>query len=143
MEPLPPNDSLWKLLGKARQIEPRSDFVRNVVREARQTPQTQGWLAALKEWLGAASSPILPRLAWAAALVAVAALVVQGLKTPSSEPALAEVKTEPPVAVAIAPEALPLTDVETQLENIEQVNALLALEDTSTLTDTEISFLLY
>lgn len=48
MDPLTPDDPLWKLLGQSRPVELRPDFVRNVLRAARQTPQDKGWLASLK-----------------------------------------------------------------------------------------------
>ena len=139
MEPLDPNDPLWKLLGKARPVEPRPNFTQNVLRAARQTPQTRGWWPKISEWLRD-SPAALPRMVLtAAAAVAFAALVAVQLRTTDTAPMLA---LQTPALVTSVAE-LPLLAVETQLESIDQVSALLALEDTSTLTDSEINFLLY
>lgn len=141
MEPLEPNDPLWKLLGKGRAVEPRPNFTQNVLRAARQTPQTRGWWAKLSEWFSDHPSS-LPRLATGAAIVAVLGISLASQFSPDhSSMQVAKVPSvTTPTAVAAEP---PLLAVETQLENLDQVSALLALEDTSTLTDSEISFLLY
>jgi hypothetical protein len=142
MEPLDPNDSLWKLLGKARPVEPRSNFTANVLRAARQTPQTRGWWAKVSEWLQDSPSA-LPRMAvGVAAAVALAAAVAVQFRTTESPPNLVQhvSDTAPVVATVAEP---PLLAVETQLESVDQVSMLLALEDTSSLTDSEINFLLY
>ena len=142
MEPLDPNDSLWKLLGKARPVEPRSNFTANVLRAARQTPQTRGWWAKVSEWLQDSPSA-LPRMAvGVAAAVAFAAVVAVQIRTPESSPNLAQhASSTAPLAMTVAEP--PLLAVETQLESVDQVSMLLALEDTSSLTDSEINFLLY
>ena len=145
MEPLDPNDSLWKLLGKARPVEPRPNFTQNVLRAVRQTPQTQGWWVKLSEWLQDSPSA-LPRMAFAAAAaLTIAALVATQFRTADTSSDLARKVSEPVVeapAVTTVAEP-PLLAVETQLESVDQVSILLALEDTSTLTDSEINFLLY
>ena len=142
MEPLDPNDSLWKLLGKARPVEPRSNFTANVLRAARQTPQTRGWWAKVSEWLQDSPSA-LPRMAiGVVAAVAFAAVVAVQFRTTESSLDLAQhVSNAAPVAATVAEP--PLLAVETQLESVDQVSMLLALEDTSSLTDSEINFLLY
>ena len=145
MEPLEPNDPLWKVLGKARPVEPRSNFTQNVLRAARQTPQTRGWWAGLAQWLSD-NPPALSRVALGAATAAVVvALAVMQFRTasPSSDPTgIASVSTSPASWSTTVAEP-PLLAVETQLESVDQMSVLLALEDTSTLTDSEINFLLY
>lgn len=141
MEPLEPNDPLWKLLGKGRAVEPRPNFTQNVLRAARQTPQTRSWWAKMSEWFSDHPSA-LPRLAASAAVVAVVgiSLASEFASHHSSSQFVKAPSVMTPTAAVAEP---PLLAVETQLENLDQVSALLALEDTSTLTDSEISFLLY
>ena len=142
MEPLDPNDSLWKLLGKARPVDPRPNFTQNVLRAARQTPQSRGWWAKVSEWLQDSPSA-LPRMAVGAAVaVAMALVVATQFRGGDASSTLAVAGGSEPVLVATAVEP-PLFAVETQMESVYQVGALLALEDTSTLTDSEINFLLY
>ena len=142
MEPLDPNDPLWNLLGKARRVEPRPNFTRNVLRTARQTPQAAGWWAALMSRFQDQPASLPRMLAGVAAAVVVAAAAV--LQWTASEPAtMAQLKPSRPHAVAVTVVEAPILAVEAQLESMDQVSALLALEDTSSLTDSEISFLLY
>ncbi len=67
MEPLSPNDPLWKLLGKARPVEPRSNFLPNVLREVRNTPQQTSWWSRVSEdfsaWLAGLQRPALMAMA--------------------------------------------------------------------------------
>ena len=51
MEPLTPNDPLWKLMSKARPVVPRPDFTQNVLRAARQQGQDTGWWPQISDWL--------------------------------------------------------------------------------------------
>lgn len=145
MEPFGPNDPLTKLLGQARPVEPRPSFVRDLVREARQTPQERGWMGRLKGWLAGGESSVTP-LAWAAAAVAMTALVVFNLPE-SARPGMEVVKAQPPAVLdaprSAEPEASPLPEVEAQWTTLERVDALVAVQDTSELTDREIAFLLY
>lgn len=144
-DPLQPNDPLWNLLGKAKQPEIRGNFVPDVLREARQTPQSRGWWTGVVEWFQD-SPAALPRLAVAAA--AVAALVgLTVMQISSPQPQQAEVAaainiTETSQSPAVAEPPL-VADVESQWENTEHIDALLAMEDVSTFTDSEIAFLLY
>lgn len=154
MEPLTPNDPLWKVLGQARPVEPRPNFTQNMVRLARQTPQERGWLARLKGWWQERDSAPAG-LAWAtvAALVLGAATFVylpeEGGTTPqvviaAPVPETWAVAMEAPVEVAAAEMDFPLIpEFETEWKNLEQVGDLLAVHDTSLLTDTEIHILLY
>lgn len=145
MDPLEPNDPLWKLLGRARRVEPRSNFTQNVLRAARQTPQSRGWWSAVGEWFADHPSALARTALAAAAVVVIGALVTLQLRpSAASQSQIAQQQPAPPapatVAMAAEPPILPL---DTQLESMDQVTALLALEDASKLTDSEISFLLY
>lgn len=144
MEPLTPQDPVAKLLAQARAIEARSNFAQNVVRAARQTPQDRGWLAALRAWWEDVSLAS-PAAKWAFASVSVAAIALALVifqTQPSSEVQMAQqqvVRETPPLA------DLPLLPVaaETPWEATFDTQALLAVDDTSQLTDSEIGFLLY
>ncbi len=147
MEPFHPNDPVWKLLGNARKIEPQPNFVQNVVRQARQTPQSRRWWQAVGDWFEGHPAA-LPRLA----VASIAVLLVIGVmnwphdgRSPSS---VATEDSHPPAPAAVSQPAplgeSPLVaDVETQWENMDHIDALLAIEDTSALSDSEIMFLLY
>lgn len=148
MDPLSPNDPLWKLLGQAEKVKPRPNFTQNVLRAARQTPQEKGWLARVREWLGTPRQMAF-RGALAASAAVVAVLMVQSWSEPQSA-GVAQVpvtkKAVSEVTVAVAAESTELAaapEVETEWENMEKFDALLAVEDTSELTDREIHFLLY
>lgn len=145
MEPLSPNDPLWKLLGKARPVEPRSNFLPNVLREARNTPQQTSWGSRVNEnfsaWLASLQRPALMGLA----AFVIAVLLVTLFDRPVSE-------TSPEAPVAKASAIQPLADEEMALiaddlilptAGLDHMEALVAMEDTSSLTDNEIAFLLY
>ncbi|MBL9178658.1 MAG: hypothetical protein JNM65_11390 [Verrucomicrobiaceae bacterium] len=138
MEPFSPEDPLNKLLAQARKIEARSNFTQNVMRAARQTPQDHGWLAAVRAWWAEAVNPS-GKWAFAAGVAAAIVLTVAVLQTqPQSAPQIAEKVIAPVV------EELPvLPAAETPWETAYQTEALLAVDDTSQFTDSEISFLLY
>jgi len=136
MEPFSPQDPISKLLAQARRIEARSNFTQNVVRAARQTPQDRGWLAALRTWWEDVSFAA-PAAKWAFASVSVAAIAL----------ALLIFQTQPVVTPQIVQQNVPelplLPAAETPWEATYDTQALLAVDDTSQLTDSEISFLLY
>jgi hypothetical protein len=146
MNPLEPHDPLWKLLGKSRGAEVRPSFVQNVVREARNTAQERGWRARLRAWWTDSEAP-LPM----GRLIAVAAMVVvAGWAMVAALPERVSVEAGPLAVVegVLAPEVkggeVPLVqEVETQLESLDYLDALLAVEDTSGLTDSEIAYFLY
>jgi hypothetical protein len=142
MNPLEPQDPLWKLLGKVRDVDVRPQFLQKVVREARNTPQEQGWLAALKFWWAdsAAAMPVGRLVAGAAVVVALGVMAVNGLKEPAADGPVVVVAE--PVSSAVI-EAPLVPEVETQLESLDYLDELLALEDTSALSDREIAYLLY
>lgn len=142
MNPLEPQDPLWKLLGKGRDVGLRPNFVQNVVREARNTPQERGWWAALKFWWSdsAGSIPVGRLVAGAAVVVVLGVMAVNGLKEPAADVPVVVV-AEPVSSAAIEAPLVP--EVETQLESLDYLDELLALEDTSALSDREIAYLLY
>jgi len=147
MEPLTPNDPLWKVLGQARRVEVRPNFTQNVVRLARQTPQDHGWLARCKGWFQEHDSA-RTGLTWAAAAAVIAITAAAFLGQPESSGAPAVVITAPvpaPTTEAVLTETdFPLVpEFETEWKNLEQVGDLLAVHDTSLLTDSEINLLLY
>ena len=144
MDPLTPNDPLWKLLGKAKPVQLRTDFTQDVVRAARQMPQERGWWPSLRAsagaWLAGMQRP---------ALAAVTALVVVTLATMWLEPSSEAVKVAQGPAVSTSPAvadedlALISNGLDIPLDGINHMDALVAMDDTSALTDTEIAFLLY
>lgn len=142
MEPLSPQDPIAKLLAQARAVEVRSNFAQNVVRSARQTPQDRGWLAALRIWWEDVSFAA-PAAKWAFATVTVAAMAL-ALVIFQTQPATEAQVAQQRVPVIAAPD-LPLLPeaAETPWEATFDTQALLAVDDTSQLTDSEIGFLLY
>lgn len=138
MEPFSPEDPLAKLLAQARRIEARSNFTQNVLRAARQTPQDSGWLATLRAWWSETVNPA-GKWAFAAGVTAAIALTIAVLQTqPQSAPHIVE-----KVVVPVVEELPVLPAAETPWETAYQTEALLAVDDTSQFTDSEISFLLY
>lgn len=138
MEPLSPQDPLTKLLAQARRIEARSNFTQNVVRAARQTPQDRGWLASLRAWWeDLICAPVAGRWALAAGAAAAIALTFAVLHTQPETTSPVAVQPVPAVEVPLLPAA------EMPWEAAYQTEALLAVDDTSQFTDSEIGFLLY
>lgn len=142
MEPLSPQDPIAKLLAQARAVEVRANFAQNVVRAARQTPQDRGWLAAVRLWWEDVSFAA-PAAKWAFATVTVAAMALALVifqTQPEAETRLAQKETP----VLMAPDLTLLPEAaETPWEATFDTQALLAVDDTSQLTDSEIGFLLY
>jgi len=145
MDPLIPNDPLWKLLGEARKVEVRGNFTANVLRAARNTPQERGWLHGLLATVrGESSHTWLLRPALACALVMLIAGVAwlpQQAVPPQAAVAVKAVEATP--ALSDEDMALIANDVDIALEGMNHLDTLVAMEDTSALTDTEIAFLLY
>jgi len=147
MNPLEPNDPLWNLLGKARKVEVRGNFVQNVVRAARQEPQTRSLWQRMAEWMERSRAAVWLRPALVAAAVAVAGLAWWN---PAPQ---AVVESEGPQAPAVAASPVSEEDMEMfklaeslptmPLDSVNQMDVLLAMDSTSALTDTEIAFLLY
>jgi hypothetical protein len=132
MNPLEPNDPLWNLLGKAREVEVRGNFVPNVLRAVRQEKQSGSrW----SEWLSAVW--FKPLLAATAAL-AISAIVFWPSADEQAPVVIAQSTVEDAELIQLA-QAMPLLPIET----VNEMNALLALDDASAMTDTELAFLLY
>jgi hypothetical protein len=140
MDPLTPDDPLWKLLGQSRQVKLRPNFVQDVVRAARQTPQDKGWLASLRARWQEASWPT-SGLSWGTA----AAIAILGIVSalPESSPDNTPVtvtrvsELDHPTADFMVPE------FEAEWQNLEQMGDLLVVNDATVLTDQEIQMLLY
>lgn len=152
MNPLEPNDPLWNLLGKTRDVEVRGNFVQNVVRAARQERQEHGFWPRLKAWFSEGSQSVWLRPVAVAAAVTMAGLVAwKGAFSPHSEALSPSVVTAPAVPAleseAASDEAAMIQLAEAMptmsLETVNEMNALLALEDASAMTDNELAFLLY
>ena len=160
MEPLSPNDPLFNLLGKARPVEPRSNFSQDVMRAIRQAPQSLGLGERVLAWF---RDLTVPRLAMAgAAVIAFGMVAVAALQKPVDEapPAVAQQKQTPaPVvqpaaaqpaiyhvsatmilaATAETPPAQPVS----AMEEMDPMGLLLVRQDTSALTDSELALLVY
>jgi len=128
-EPLDPRDSLWKLLGAARKVEPSPYFVRRVLREARQPGASGGWLAG---WLHL----LLFRRGLAAALacaLAVAAVVF-----------LAPGRFAPLAKAPLAPQASPeVFDPASEMAAVEYLGQLMAVADPGQLDDDALADLFF
>ena len=143
MEPLSPNDPLWKLLGQARPVEPRSNFTAHVLREARNTAQDTGWWARVTGVFSAWMASLRrPALIGATAFAVVTLLAILLVRPAQVQPDVAVVPT---VIQPVADEemALIVNDSSLPFENLDHVEALVAMDDTSSLSDSEIAFLLY
>lgn len=139
MEPLSPQDPLHRLLGKTRPVEPRGDFTQNVLRAVRQLPQSESVWERVQGWF---AQMTMPRAATALAFAAVLALGGMALWSPVPPQIISA-----PLAMNSSSDA-DLTrptesDVASELDGMNQLTALLAQQDTSALTDSDIAFLLY
>ena len=120
-------------------MQVRPNFTQNVVRLARQTPQERGWLVSLKAWWQ--DNTALGGLSLAGGAVA-ACVFAFFLMQPGQPAGIVEIAARP-VAPVILDEAPLPAETETAWESSLHTEALLAVEDSSQLTDSEISFLLY
>ncbi|WP_038158966.1 hypothetical protein [Verrucomicrobium sp. BvORR106] len=158
MEPLSPNDPVFKLLGKTKSVEPRPNFTQNVLRAVRQTPQRETWWERCQSWLangfGARSTWAGSGLAVTAALAIWLGVRAPEVETPHNSPAAVathSTKASSPDWATSSPtlEEENFTAVEeptsvaSQLASMDQMSLLLAQQDTSALTDNEIALLLY
>jgi hypothetical protein len=132
------NDPLWKLLGQARPIQPKGNFVPNVMRVIRSQPQERGLWAVISHWWTMGE----PRWATPALTTAVALAFIASQQLGPSAPQISQADTTPVPATSAALGILAESTV-TPLDTLDEVDALLAMEDTSSLSDREISFLLY
>ncbi len=129
------NDPVWKLLGEARPQEPGPFFARNVVREVRKlqddTRSVPGFWSALfakPAWLGAAAA------------VAIAIAMVF-LINPKDNPV---VDGSDPAAVDVPIEAaLSVAELDEEIDSLDYLDELLAVQDTALLSDDDIAALLF
>ncbi len=141
MEPLTPNDPLWNVLGKAKPVKPRANFVQNVVRAARQTPQELSWLAQFQGWWQGRESPSAG-FTWTAVATMVMLAVSLTLMTRDEAPQTAAVLVIDETLLTEAEFPL-VSEFEAEWKKLETMGDLLAVQDTSQLTDHEIHLLLY
>lgn len=151
MEPFSKEDPLHTLLGKRRPVEPRPNFTQNVLREARQTPQHLSFWERFTGWLRESSGGrVLWQGASVAAAVTLALLVfrdsgsppegVHPVATANSEATLTSPGTEGTASPAVLPVE---TVVVAELEELDELSVLLAQENTSALSDSDMLALLY
>lgn len=153
MEPFSKDDPLHQLLGKSRSVEPRPNFTQNVLRAVRQEPQKVGFWERCRAWLEEGGGA---RVLWrgsaiaAGAAVLVFSLVFWNQQTDSALPSkpveLVQVTPTTPAAPAggQTPAAeLPVEAVASELENLDHLRVMLAQQNTSALTDSEIASFLY
>ncbi len=146
MDDFTPNDPLWKLLGKAKPVEPRGNFAQNVLRVARQTPQEHGLWARVCGWWSAAEGAVWRQPALLGATAAVALALALGFG------AWAWVPQSAPAVVAASATSIEFNAKEMEfiaeemtapLASLDHMDELLASQDTSALSDSDIAFLLY
>lgn len=159
MEPLSPNDPVFKVLGNAKPVEPRPNFTQNVLRAVRQVPQRETLWERCQSWFSAGFGA---RGTWAGAGLAVAAALAiwVGIRpadpefNPGRHAPVAVSTSTSPASVDVAAMTSSLEEeaftaveepgsVATQFDNMDQLSLLLAQQDTSALTDSEIALLLY
>jgi len=147
MEPFSREDPLYKILGKARMVEPRSNFTQNVLRAIRQEPLTESAWSKVKGWVTVRP---LYRAATAAVLLTGLILSIWQINTKTDAvPAFAHIGTPSTTNTTISPlfteEGTTITDnaVASELGNMDRLSTLLAQEDTSAFSDGEIALLLY
>ncbi len=147
MEPFSREDPLYKILGKAKTVEPRSNFTQNVLRAIRQEPPVESMWAKVKECftlhplaIGATTAILLTGLSLS--------LLNTDTKT-ATAPDFAQVQTPSTTSKVTLPhleeEGTAITDstVVSELGDMERLSTLLAQQDTTTFSDGEIALLLY
>ena len=139
MEPFSPQDPVSRLLGSAKQVEPRPNFTQNVMRAVRQLPQQESTWDRMKDSLSRWLAP-RPLMGTACALLAVVMTGTWVLKSShggggSSE--TAQTTSSGQTHLEGEPEVL------TELDQMDQFNQLLAQQDTKSLSDNDLAALLY
>lgn len=162
MEPLSPNDPLHTLLGRARPVEPRPNFTQNVMRAIRQVPQSFGLWDRVQAWFGG-STPRMALAGVAAALVvgglvvfatqqhdAKSSVVAQQVQTPVVQAQQQQLPIQSPIyhvsaamILAATAEVTPAGATVAESEDRDPMGLLLAQEDSSALTDSELALLVY
>ena len=142
------NDALWKLLGDAeRKPDISPTFAQNVTREARQLGKPKGgfWQNLFASNRGDGWGWARPALAAGglAAVVIAAIVLLDGDKTaPQSDPGVVE-NISPNVPESGTSEDPVLNSFESEIERLEQFDALLTVTDVDDLADAEIAMLLF
>ncbi|CAN5913559.1 hypothetical protein BH11VER1_BH11VER1_28070 [soil metagenome] len=147
MEPLSHDDPLYKLLGKAKTVEPRPNFTQNVLRAIRQEPPATSiwlkikvWLALHPHYIGATAALLITGLAlstWhTTSQMEVNTAFIRKQATPSKSTAVPSLSSEEKVAITD-------TTVASELGNMDQLSTLLTQQDTRSFSDGEIALLLY
>ena len=148
MEPFSPQDPLHKLLGQAKNVEPRPNFTQNVLRTVRQLPQRESAWERVSAWFGGFGLPRVALAGGLALLVTTAivlvnqprhaevtgSLVVQTKSTPTKQSALTK---------AVAQDHAEEIDFAQELDSMNQLTMVLAQQDTTTLSDADLALLLY
>jgi hypothetical protein len=142
MNEIPTPDPLRKLLSSLPEVTVRGNFTANVLREARQTPQERGWLAAMKAWWAESmvAKPLSLAGAAAAAIAITFVLLTPRTEVPSEALASTPVSNEAPAMLDDMPM---LPETESAWEASLHAETLLAMQDASQFSDSDISFLLY
>ena len=156
MEPFSKDDPLHHLLGKGRSVEPRPNFTQNVLRAIRQEPQRQSLWERFREWVSAPGMGTLGMYRGVLAAVAVVALTLvvwRQTGIPGTSQVIVNADSSPPVQTSgpasgdmasAAAQEVPVEAVAvSQLEDLDQLSALLAQQDTSAISDSDIASLLY
>ena len=140
MDPLSPQDPLYKLLGKSRSVEPRPNFTQNVLRAVRQLPvEKPGLGARISNWI---SQPFV----WtgAAALAAVVWLGLMAFPPSGGERTAKSPARQPTAQLAQTQPVLPTeNEVASEVDGMNQLGVLLVQQDTKSMSDSDIAALLY
>jgi hypothetical protein len=152
MEPFSKDDPLHKLLGKSRVAEPRPNFTQNVLRAVRQEPQRVGFWERCRAWLGEESGfrKLNHGILAVATVLTLSLLLWKQPGPPTGNPSdVARTSTSAgtsssPAAVETAAADMPVEAVvASELETLDHLSVMLAQQNTSAMTDSEIASLLY
>ena len=148
MEPLSPQDPLHHLLGKAKTVEPRTNFTQNVMRAVRQVPQHQSVWSRVSDWFFEAPHK-LSYAAGSLATVGIVALCMFLFSTigtiPNQTVGVKPTATQSTQALALAYQQDMGTaqDFAADLDSTNPLTELLAQQESITLSDSDIGLLLY
>ena len=126
------NDPTWNLIRDARPTKVSNSFSRNVLREIRKLeaePDKGGWLTA---FLGR------PALILGAAATCALALFAASKLNPGSSNGVASENSGVPAEAQIT-----IEELDSELEEIEYFDELLAVQDAGTLSDEDIDALFF
>jgi len=148
MEPLSPQDPLHRLLGKAKTLEPRTNFTQNVMRAVRQVPQQQSVWSRAVDWFFEAQRK-MPYIAGSLATVGVVALCLfilsAGETVPNQSITAKSATSQSTQALTLAYQQDMGTaqDFADDLDSTNPLTELLAQQESITLSDSDIGLLLY